>query len=83
MPKSSIPQMQQLRSCKPCRQGMYNKQKYREAYFCCMKDCNPNVLPDQTVSGSPTATPTNDAPGKAAILNAVMILVAVSAVILC
>ncbi|KXG52048.1 uncharacterized protein PGRI_083320 [Penicillium griseofulvum] len=25
---------------------MCNKHKYREAYFCCMKDCNPNVMPE-------------------------------------
>ncbi|KAJ5858094.1 hypothetical protein N7455_008988 [Penicillium solitum] len=33
-------------SCTDDPACMCDKQQYREAYFCCMKDCNPNVMPD-------------------------------------
>ncbi|KAJ6127887.1 hypothetical protein N7471_009104 [Penicillium samsonianum] len=33
-------------SCTNDAACMCDKQQYREAYFCCMKDCNPNVMPD-------------------------------------
>ncbi|OQE36977.1 hypothetical protein PENCOP_c011G07622 [Penicillium coprophilum] len=33
-------------SCTDDAACMCDKQQYREAYFCCMKDCNPNVLPE-------------------------------------
>lgn len=36
-------------SCTDDPACMCDKQQYREAYFCCMKDCNPNVMPGKLI----------------------------------